>query len=494
VYVLQDVNLWHEKYQLLNDTVSFLAATCDQSVVNDLKDNFGRITVKWESLFQHVKQYQYTGQMLRMRKDFLETLSGLQKWLRNAEDLLAAPQPVNVDAARAYNKQLQSIMLEIDEMDEQWRIISKKFQSLLPELSGEEVDRLMKTIKKEKESLVRVRAQLPQRQTYVHQLLTQQESLEAGQQEIAEWLSSAEVMMNSYAFTGGPQALQQQLEKHRQFFARSLYYKTMLDSKNKLVSGIVRAASPVERSQVEGLVKNMQNLSEHFKRVENNAQIWEQKLHECIRCWRNYDENKQTVCDWMGTAEKLLQERNLESKQTIEAHKNYFDQINDRPLRHMTQASNDLRQWVSPDEYEHITKTVEQWQEKWNKIMAAAPIHLTKLEFRLEEDVLASLLKEMDREISTEHQLLNKKEDPQSILARHITFFEQGKVPSEAVKCLEKLSQMESRYTVQHPEDQNLKEQLAQAKAASNTIQERVKNLRVLLEEIPVQWNAYKAK
>lgn len=49
----------------------------------------------------------------------------------------------------------------------------------------------------------------------MHQLLTQQESLEAGQQEIAEWLSSAEVMMNGYVLTGGPQALQQQLEKHR---------------------------------------------------------------------------------------------------------------------------------------------------------------------------------------------------------------------------------------------------------------------------------------
>lgn len=52
--------------------------------------------------------------------------------------------------------------------------------------------------------------------------------------------------------------------------------------------------------------------------------------------------------------------------------------------------------------------------------MAAAPIHLTKLEFRLEEDTLATLLKEMDREISNEHQMLNKKEDPQSVLARHL--------------------------------------------------------------------------
>lgn len=160
---------------------------------------------------------------------------------------------------------------------------------------------------------------MPQRQAQIHQLLTQQESLEAGQQEIAEWLSSAEVLLNSHVLTGGPQQLQQLLDRHRQFFAKTLYYKTMLESKSKVVGGIVRSG---ERGPgVEHLVKNMQLLTDHFKRVEQSGQAWEHKLTECIRCWRNYDENKQTVIDWMGTAEKLLQERNLESKQTVEAHK-----------------------------------------------------------------------------------------------------------------------------------------------------------------------------
>jgi DNA repair ATPase RecN len=126
--------------------------------------------------------------------------------------------------------------------------------------------------------------------------------------------------------------------------------------------------------------------------------------------------------------------------------------------------------------------------------MQAAPIHLAKLEFRLEEDNLASLLKEMDREITNQHQMLNRKEDSQEVLSRHITLFEKGKIPSEAKACLEKLLMMESRYTVQHPEDTSLKEQFAQAKQAFNTINDRVKNLRVLLEEIPVQLNEYKAK
>lgn len=268
----------------------------------------------------------------------------------------------------------------------------------------------------------------------------------------------------------------------------------MLESKNKIVVGIVKSATPQERPQVEGIAQSMHQLNERFRQVEMDAQTWEHRLTDIIRCWRNYDENKQVVTDWMGTAEKLLLERNLEAKQTVEAHKNYFQQINDRPLREMIQASHDLKNCVSPEEYDGIQKTVDQIQAKWQKIMAVAPLHVVKLEFRLEEEALASVLKEIDKEIAVEHQLLNKKEDPQNVLFRYVDFFEHGKLPQEARLHLEKLCQMESRFSVQYPEDKSLSEQLEQAKQASNAVNDRVKNLRLMLEEIPQQWNQYRAK
>ena len=55
--------------------------------------------------------------------------------------------------------------------------------------------------------------------------------------------------------------------------------------------------------------------------------------------------------------------------------------------------------------------------------MSKAPVHLTKLEFRLEATKLESLLKEMDREITNEHQQLNKQQAPGSILAKHSVRF-----------------------------------------------------------------------
>jgi len=73
-------------------------------------------------------------------------------------------------------------------------------------------------------------------------------------------------------------------------------------------------------------------------------------------------------------------------------------------------------------------------------------------------------------------------------------FFEHGKVPVEAKKCLEVLSVTESRFTTQHPEDQSLSEQLLQARTAFNCVTSRVQQMQTMLNEIPEQWSAYKNK
>jgi len=42
---------------------------------------------------------------------------------------------------------------------------------------------------------------------------------------------------------------------------------------------------------------------------------------ELLRCWKNYEENGKTVTEWMATAEKLLNEPNLQTKQAVQANK-----------------------------------------------------------------------------------------------------------------------------------------------------------------------------
>ncbi len=99
----------------------------------------------------------------------------------------------------------------------------------------------------------------------------------SGQIEISEWLRKADSLMSSYPeVSGGMKRSQEMLDTHRNYFSKKLYYKTMLESKNKLLNGIVSAASPGEREQVEGLCQEMRDLNQDFQRIEQTAQLWEQ--------------------------------------------------------------------------------------------------------------------------------------------------------------------------------------------------------------------------
>lgn len=48
-----------------------------------------------------------------------------------------------------------------------------------------------------------------------HQILVQQESLEAGQIEIGQWLDEAETVLASHSLAGGKEPVQASLDKHK---------------------------------------------------------------------------------------------------------------------------------------------------------------------------------------------------------------------------------------------------------------------------------------
>lgn len=46
-----------------------------------------------------------------------------------------------------------------------------------------------------------------------------------------------------------------------------------------------------------------------------------QKFQETVRCWHNFREIERVITDWLNTAEKLMSEKHIDSKQTVENHK-----------------------------------------------------------------------------------------------------------------------------------------------------------------------------
>ena len=93
------------------------------------------------------------GDLYKHKKDYTLGLEKLQKWLRSAEKTLSATPINSSESMKAYGDELKKLSIELEEMEELFKEISKKFQGLIPDLTRDEVDQIMNTLKKEKGKL-----------------------------------------------------------------------------------------------------------------------------------------------------------------------------------------------------------------------------------------------------------------------------------------------------------------------------------------------------
>lgn len=487
----QDISVWKEKYQLLSDTVSFLVATCEDNVSQELHDRFGRMTSRWEQLFKDVQQYMHAGDILRNRKDYRFGVERLSAWLRNAENVLESHQLSTTEKIKAYGAQIQQIQNEIDEIEDLFKNISKAFQSLIQDLSRDEVDKMMNTLKREKEALVRVRALIPMKLNLFHQLLVQQESLEAGQKEIHQWLDEAEKLLSSFTASGGRDVAQTQLDKLKSFFSRSLYYKSMLDSKRKVFQNIVQSLDKDGGVDTTDGYEKMKHLNERFIYVMENAQQWEQRFQEILRCWHNFNECERTINDWLHQAESLLGDKHVENRAAIDQHKAFFDRVNDRWMQDLVQSGQDLMKSLPQNEQLLVQSSIENLQRRWKDVLAFAPLHLMKMEFRLDEISFAQYLKDVEKEIINEQHSYNRNENVDSILARNQEFFKPRGISHEINKHLENMKRISVNYEQRRPSDDSLKNNLERAQMQWQATNKKLEELRRNLQQIPQQWNTY---
>ncbi|XP_008555407.1 muscle-specific protein 300 kDa isoform X6 [Microplitis demolitor] len=490
----QNISVWKDKHQQLSDTVSFLIATTTEVVALHLRDRYTELTNRWERTFAEAKQYMHAGDLLRNRKDYRTGVDTLQKWLRNAESVLSTSQLTSTEKIKAYGEQLQVLNSEFESIEELFKSISKKFQTLLQDLPRDEVDKMMNTLKKEKEALVKVRALIPMQLHLYHQLLVQQESLEAGQREISGWLDEAEALLSSLNFSGGRDAVLGQLERHKAFFSRTLYYKSMLESKNKVFSSIVKSVDAHANPETAEGGAELRALNERFNRVVQTAQICEQRLQEAVRCWTKFKECERQMIEWLTAAENLISDKRIDNRQSVDNHKSFFSKVNERLIQDLINAGQDLRNTLPVEQQTPIIETVDALQQRWKDVMTFAPLHLMRLEFRLDEAAFMQYLKEIEAEVNSEQQSLIKNEDVESIIQRNKDFFVNQGIVVNVERCLQTLKKISYAYSQLKPNDTSLQEAVAHAEQLWEDSAQRVEIIREQLRQVPEQWAEYRKR
>lgn len=494
LHFFQDISTWKDKHQQLSDAVHFLAATCEEPIPQELRHKFGNLSGRFDALFANTKQYMFASDILRNRQEYLQGSEKLEQWLNKADGTLNKRPHCTSNDLRAYGQELQQLSSEVDDIEELFKHTSKVIQTLIPDMSRDEVDKMMNKLRQQKDRLVNVRSQLPSKMHLIHQLLAQVESLEQGQKEIHHWLDEAESILQTLAVTTDRDQLQEQLGKHRTFFSRILYYRSMVDSKNKVFQNLLNTTGPEKTLNTSQLQQNMKQMNDRFNYVVQNAEQWDQRLQNLNDCWEKFREEERRVSEWIYKAEVFLTERHIESKNVIEERKTFFESVDERWMNNLVEKGQNLLQTLPIEEQQKVVESVENLQRRWKDTLTRAPAHLMRLQFNLDESNFQHGVKDIEREIQSEQQALNRNEDVDSILRRNQDYFRNRGNIVQIENNLQNMKRISNMYSNYDQLDDSLKKSVDNAEQQWEHVSNNIDEMRRTLQQIPAQWDHYHDK
>lgn len=490
----QDISVWKNKHQELHDVVNFLCATCEPEIAAQLRDKYQQLSLRFDAIYANTKQYVHSSDILRNRQEYRQGTEKLAAWLSKAETLLAKQIPCTTQSIASHSAEIQMLAAEIDDVEEVFKHISKMIQSLVPDMSRIEVENMMSTLKQQKEQLVRVRSQIPNKLHLFHQLHTQQDSLEQVQNEVHAWLNDAETLLQSLSLSGQRDKLQDQLEKHRAFFSRTLYYRSMIESKNKILQNVLKLNATEKVLDTSDVQQKMEQLNDRFNYVTQNAQQWEQRLQDTDNYWNIFKDDERKVTDWIYKAEVYLTERHIESTTMVEERKRFFESMKPDWMNNLLTSGQNLLQTLPMEEQQKVVDNVESLQKRWEDVLQRAPQHLIHLQFNLNEENFNAAVKDIEKEIQLEQQAINRNEDIDLVSQRHRDYFTTKDTVVQAETGLENMRRMAAMYADCKPNDKSLDHILQNANNKWANLTNRIDEMQRMLSQIPVQWQNYQVK
>lgn len=490
----KDIALVKKSFDGLHDHYNFLKATCDRETVNALDHDYHMLCQRWDRIYQYAKQYTHAGDILKNRQIYENGIQTLCSWLRNSENILVRQNLNTADQIKQHQEDLKKISGELEDMEDLFRNISKSFQSLIPDISRDEVDRIMKLLKKEKEALVCIRAQIPVKMQLFHQLLSQQESIEMGQNEITQWLDDAENLLSTYSLATRKSQTIAQLEKHKQFFAKTLYYKSMLESKNIVLQNLLRAVDIENNMDTTTAQEKMRTINERFNYVVSNAVQWERKLHEIVACWNAFETTEKQLAEYLKKANHWLTQPLTDNREDLDAQINFFENLNDKYVKSFINAANDLSKYLPTAGKQDVVDIVDKLQVKWNNLISIVPLHLMKIHFYTENIKFTHLIRDIEKELNYEEQAFHRNENLDELLAQHVQFFQQSPVLKTAEVTLSKMHNILTHYNAELPNDKELTTVYQNKLIVWQNLYKRIDIIYNDLQQIPDQWKNYRQK
>jgi nesprin-1 len=269
--------------------------------------------------------------------------------------------------------------------------------------------------------------------------------------------------------------------------------QAMLQSKNNVFQSMVKNTDGKEGIDLGHLRGRMAALNEKFANTIEASKQAEARLQAALKCWAAFLECQTRVMKWIQDAQVLIAVKHIESKENVETHKAFFIENNDQLMAEFVTCAQDLKKYISDAEQAQLVANIGRLQEKWNEIQAFAPLHMMKVEFRLDEDTFLKYVKEVEKELTAEAGAFHRNENVSAILKQHKEFFAPALL-EKIEACLASLSRLQQAFAERIPEDPVLQEAYTRHKTHWDAVLGRVEALHNQLRQIPEQWRAYEAR
>lgn len=104
---------------------------------------------------------------------------------------------------------------QIPKMENDFKTTTKTAQSLVKDSSQDLVNDMLQTLNVQKEVIVRMRKEIPERIKYLKAVLPNVESLETGISDLNIWLDKGENILSTNKMEGSQKGAEVMLEKHK---------------------------------------------------------------------------------------------------------------------------------------------------------------------------------------------------------------------------------------------------------------------------------------
>ncbi|KAK7104412.1 hypothetical protein V1264_019133 [Littorina saxatilis] len=490
----KDVAQYEKRLKTLNDSGNFLLGVVTDPVGEEIKAMLAVMNQRCPALIDSFQQYKQTEVIGKARVEYGDGVERLKDWLSTAQELLGQEIPCIHAPLKEHLMQLDDLNARVAQVESDFKMTTKTAQSLVKDSSQDAVNEMLQTLNTQKEVIVKLRKEIPERIKYLKAILPNVESLETGLVDLDQWLTEGEDLLASHKLDATADAADARLEKHKAFFSETTYQKSILESKNKVFQKIGGTKAKLKNVDFSPADQLMRFANERFQKCLTSSKEWEKKLEGMARLWKSLIQKQQQLDEWLDNAQAVIEDNEDDTESLIRKHKAFFDRTDQKRLQDYLTNGQEILKQLEPGNQIPLKETMTGMEQRWKAVMAAAPVKLLKLEFVLPEEKFDLQMGKAEAILKQCQEQLASNTNVKDALQKHKQFFQQGVFRTTCEKCLEQMKGYSVQLNTMDRADGSLQRRYQQCLDRWNRLSGFSDKLHLQLKQLPERWKDYNQK